>query len=90
MRLFLIFGIICLCVIVAYFAVFDTIGFPKSMKPTPQDSSVATKGVLVKKNPCSCCPTREERVRRGKILREKMEQAWAEIEKQKSTHTPTK
>lgn len=92
MRRFLILGIICLCVIVSCFVVYATIGFPKSMPPVPKESSVISKGAVIKKKSCSCCPTREERVRRGKILREKMEQAWAEQEKQKqkSTQTPPK
>ena len=92
MRLFLILGVICLCVIVACFVVYATTGFPKSMQPVLQENSVTSQGTVEKKKrkSCSCCPTREERIRRGKILREKMEQAWAEQEreKQKSTQTP--
>ncbi len=94
MRLFIILGIICLCVIVACFMVYATIGLTKPIQPIPQENSVTSQGAAVKKKrkSCSCCPTREERIRRGKILREKMEQAWAEQEskKQKSTQTPSK
>lgn len=94
MRLFFILGVICLCVIVACFVVYATIGLPKTIQPVLQENSVTSRDAAVKKKrkSCSCCPTREERIRRGKILREKMEQAWAEQEreKQKSTQTPSR
>ena len=44
MRLFLIFGIICLCVIVACFVVYATIGLPKPIQPIPPENSVTYQG----------------------------------------------
>lgn len=92
MKLFLtISGILFLCVIVVSSVIYATIG----VLPTQQSSTEATvpsqDSVLKKKKKsCSCCPTREERMRRAKHLREKMEQAWAEQEqaKHESTKTP--
>jgi len=72
--------------------VYATIYLHTSIQLVPQDYPVSSQCAVVKKKSksCSCGPTREEPIRRGKILREKMEQAWAEQEREKTTQTPSR